>query len=166
MAEYMLFLLLRAHNIQTTQNTQLSSQRKKEKTKGRKKKVFRVSNFFFFEKEETHQRDESTLLSFHARALYSTLAPSLQNRRNARVIMSAGMPYGLQAMLKVRKNAFSLFLSHVYVLFDACFYDNERERCVFVFSNDERGLPPSSKEKLSISALTSLSDLMIFFSKR
>jgi len=64
--------------------------------------------------------------------------------------MSAGMPYGLQAMLKVRKNAFSLFLSHVYVLFDACFYDNEKKRCVFVFSNDERGLPPSSKDTLDL----------------
>jgi len=63
--------------------------------------------------------------------------------------MSAGMPYGLQAMLKVRKMR-SLFLSHVFVLFDACFYDNEKKRCVFVFSNDERGLPPSSKETLDL----------------
>ena len=63
--------------------------------------------------------------------------------------MSAGMPYGLQAMLKVRK-MLSLFLSHVYVLFDACFYDNEKKRYVFVFSNDERGLPPSSKETLDL----------------
>ena len=44
----------------------------------------------------------------------------------------------------------SLFLSHVFVLFDACFYDNEKKRCVFVFSNDERGLPPSSKETLDL----------------
>ena len=63
--------------------------------------------------------------------------------------MSAGMPYGLQAMLKVRKLLFlsysfflSFFLSDVFV---SSFYERE----MFVFSNDERVLPPSSR-KLSI----------------
>ena len=118
-------------------NTQLS-QRKKEKTKEGKKMYLGFQ--IFFEKEETKERREHT--SFISRESSTTLAPSLQNRRNAHV-MSAGMPYGLQAMLKVRKMR-SLFLSYVYVLFDACFYDNEKKRCVCFF-HDECVPPPSSK---------------------
>lgn len=99
-----------AHNIQTTQNTQLSSQRKKEKTKEGKKNVFRVSNFFLKRKRQTERREHTSFIS-RERALYYSCSFSVEQKKRTRNVGWNAVRAPSHA--EGTKNAFSLFVSRL-----------------------------------------------------
>ena len=119
--------------------------------------------FVFLKKQETTSKRESErpLLSQHNAKRESSSTPT-QNRINTRDVgwNALRAPSHAEGM----KTAFSSLFVMFYVFFDACFYDNEKKRCVCFF-HDECVLPPSSR-KISIPALTSLSDHLNLLSKR
>jgi hypothetical protein len=75
MVEYMLFLLRVLYPNNTKHATVITKEERKDKRK-EKKNVFRVSIFFFFEKEETNRETRAHFFHF-TREHYTTLAPFL-----------------------------------------------------------------------------------------
>jgi hypothetical protein len=158
MAEYMFLLRTKYPN-----NTKHSTV--PQKTKEGKKMY--LGSQIFFEKEETKEtRAHFSSFISRARALDYSCSFSVEQKKRTRNNVGWNAVRA-PSHAEGTKNAFSLFLSHVYVLFDACFYDNEKKRdvCLF-FPTTNVVFFRRRRRKLSISALTSLSDLMIFFSKR
>jgi len=129
-------------------NTKHATVTKKEERKDkRKEKKMYLGFSIFLKKEETNQRDESTLLSLHARALHYSCSFSVEQKKRTRnnvgwnAVRAPSHAEGTKATLSFLF-FLSFFLSDVFV---SSFYERE----MFVFSNDERVLPPSSR-KLSI----------------
>ena len=142
MAEYMFLLRTKYPN-----NTKHSTV--PQKTKEGKKMY--LGSQIFFEKEETKEtRAHFSSFISRARALDYSCSFSVEQKKRTRNNVGWNAVRAPSHAEGTKKCVLSLFVSRLYVLFDACFYDNERERCVFVFSNDERGLPPSSKETLDL----------------
>jgi hypothetical protein len=139
--------------IQTIKNTQLwchEKGRKKRRRKREKKNVFRVSDFCFFEKA----RD-----NFKKRESSST---PTQNRINTRDVgwNALRAPSHAEGMKTAFSSLFVMFMSSLTRVFTTT-----RRRDAFVFSTTNVFFR-RRRSKISIPALTSLSDHLNLLSKR
>ena len=98
-----------AHKISKQHKKHSTVIAKEERKDKRKEKKMYLGFSIFLKKEETNQRDESTLLSLHARALHYSCSFSVEQKKRTRDVGWNAVRAPSHA--EGTKNAFSLFVS-------------------------------------------------------